>query len=104
MKLSYHPEAEAELIEAARFYERRSKGLGERFLREFDAAIAKIQADPQRWPVVEGDFRRHTMKRFPFSIYYRAGHETLYILVVKHHSRHPDYWRHRLPETRSDEA
>jgi hypothetical protein len=55
MRLIYHPEAEAELVEAAEFYEARSPGLDERFLREFDAAIAEVQASPSRWSVV---FRR----------------------------------------------
>jgi toxin ParE1/3/4 len=96
MRLTYHPEAESELIEAAGFYEGRCRGLGERFLREFDAAVAEIQSSPDRWAVVEGDFRCYTMKRFPFGVYYRAGGDELHILVVKHHSRHPDYWRHRL--------
>jgi len=98
MRLIYHPEAEAELVEAAEFYEARSPGLGERFLREFDAAIAAILASPRLWPVVEGDLRRYTMRRFPFGIYYRAGGDELRILVIGHHSRHPEYWRDRLDD------
>jgi hypothetical protein len=72
MRLTYHPDAEAELVEAARFYQGRSPGLGDRFLGEFDAAIAEIQASPGLWPVVEGELRCHTMRRFLFGIYYRA--------------------------------
>lgn len=98
MRLTYHPEAEAELVEAAEFYESRSPGLGARFLREFDAAVAEVRASPDRWAVVEGDLRRRTMRRFPFGIYYRIHEDELRILVVKHHSRHPDYWRHRLAD------
>ena len=96
MRLTYHPEAEAEVVEAAEFYETRASGLGDRFLREFDVAVAEIQASPSLWPVVEGDLRCHAMGRFPFGIYYRVHAEELRILVVKHHSRHPEYWRHRL--------
>jgi plasmid stabilization system protein ParE len=98
MRLSYHPEAEAELIEAATYYEGRSPGLGERFLREFDETIAQLQAAPGRWPIIEADLRCLTLKRFPFGIYYRILDDHLRILVVKHHSRHPDYWRHRLAD------
>ncbi len=96
MRLTYHPEAEAELVGAAEFYEARSAGLGERFLREFDATIAEIRASPDLWPVVDGDLRCCAMGRFPFGIYYRTLPDELRILVVKHHSRHPDYWRDRL--------
>lgn len=53
--MTYHPEAEAEVVEAAEFYEARSQELGDRFLREFDAAITEIQRSPVLWPRVEGD-------------------------------------------------
>jgi len=68
MRLIYHPEAEAELREAAQFYERRVPGLGDRFLHEFDSTISEIQQAPDRWPVVEGDLRSHVMGRFPYAI------------------------------------
>lgn len=96
MRLIYHPDAEMELLEAARFYEDRSSGLGARFLREFDATISGIMKAPKLWPIVEGDIRRRVMRKFPFGIYYRAGEDALYVLVVKHHSLHPDYWQYRL--------
>ncbi len=43
MRVAYHPEAEAELIAAARFYEKRVANLGGRFLDAADRAIAVIQ-------------------------------------------------------------
>ena len=98
MKIVYHPDAEEELLDAVRFYQQRVPGLGERFLREFDAAISKIQATPDRWALVEEDIRRYLMRRFPYAIYYRHEEDCLRILVVKHHSRHPDYWKYRLGE------
>lgn len=98
MRLSYHPEAEAEVVEATRYYEGRSPGLGARFLDEFDAAVAKLSKLPGSWPIVAADLRCYTMEKFPFGIYYRSEGEELRILVVMHHGRHPDYWRHRLGE------
>ena len=82
MRLIYHPEAE--LVEAAEFYEAPSPGLGDRFLRPFDAAVTEVQASPVRWTLVEADLRCHTMARFPFGIYYRVRDDELRILVVKH--------------------
>jgi len=43
MRLIYHPHAEAELIEAAQFYERRVPTLGAQFLDAADRAIRTIQ-------------------------------------------------------------
>ena len=48
MRLTYHPEAEAEVVEAAAFYNQRVRGLGERFLKDFDKAISEILANPTR--------------------------------------------------------
>ena len=98
MRLIYHPDAEAELLEAVRWYAGKDKKLANRFLREFDAAINLIQASPDRSRLVEHDVRRFLMRRFPYGIYYRYEGDELRILVVKHHSRHPDYWKYRLGE------
>jgi hypothetical protein len=38
------------------------------------------------------------MPRFPYAIYYRALSDRVHILAFKHHSRRPDYWRHRISD------
>ena len=96
MRLIHHPDAEAELIAAARFYERRVPTLGTQFLDAVDEAIRAIQDAPERWSVVEADVRRYLMTRFPYAIYYRLLPDQVRLLAFKHHSRHPDYWRYRL--------
>ena len=96
MRLTYHPHAEAELIEAARYYESQVEGLGKRFLHELHQAVLLIGETPQRWRVMEADVRRYLMPHFPFAIYYRSYPDHIRILAFKHHSRHPDYWRYRV--------
>jgi plasmid stabilization system protein ParE len=95
MRVTYHPHAEAELIEAAQYYESRVEGLGKSFLAESDQSVSFIHEAPQRWRIVEADVRRYLMPHFPFAIYYRALQDHVRILAFKHHSRHPDYWRYR---------
>lgn len=90
-----HPEATAELIEAARFYEGKVPTLGAQFLGAVDDAVATVLGAPKRWQVVEEDVRRYLVPRFPYAIYYRAMPSEIRILAFKHHSRHPDYWRYR---------
>ena len=98
MRLIYHPDAEAELIEAAQFYERRVSTLGGQFLDAADHAIGVIQDAPARWRIIEADVRRYLMPRFPYAIYYRALPDEIRVLAFKHHSRHLDYWRYRLSD------
>lgn len=47
MRLIYHPDVEAELIEAAQFYERRVSTLGAQFLDAVDQAIRVIVDAPE---------------------------------------------------------
>ncbi|HWP55636.1 MAG TPA: type II toxin-antitoxin system RelE/ParE family toxin [Pyrinomonadaceae bacterium] len=98
MRLIYHPDAEAELIEAARYYEARVATLGVQFLVGADQAVAKILEAPERWRIIEAGVRSYLMPRFPYAIYYRDYPDHLHVLAFKHHSRHPDYWRYRVPE------
>lgn len=96
MRLIYHPDAEAELIEAVQFYERSVTGLGGEFLAAVDKGIGTILDAPERWRIIEEDVRRYLIPRFPYAIYYRVIGEEIRILAFKHHRRHPDYWRYRL--------
>ena len=96
MRLTYHPDAEGELIEAARYYESRVTSLGVQFLAEADRAVLVILVAPERWKALDDDVRSYLMTRFPYSVYYRVHPGRIHILAFKHHSRHPDYWRYRI--------
>ena len=96
MKLTYHPAAEAEVVAAAKFYEQTVIGLGSQFLDEFDRSVAVILEAPERWRIIRGGKRRYLMRRFPFGLYYRIVGDEVRILVVKHHSQHPDYGMERV--------
>jgi plasmid stabilization system protein ParE len=98
MRLIYHPEAESELIEAARFYENRVQSLGAEFLVAIDHATDQICKSPDQWRVVGAGVRRYLMQRFPYALYYLIQSDQIQILTVKHHSRHPDGWRDRIPK------
>jgi len=65
MRLIYHPAAEAELIEAAQFYERRINSLGAQFLEAADRVNKRILEEPERCRTIEEDVRLFQMPRFP---------------------------------------
>jgi plasmid stabilization system protein ParE len=98
MRVIFHPEAESEMIDSARFYERRVPGLGAEFLDAIDEAVRDVLEAPLRWRAVEGEVRRYLLGRFPFSLLYRVLADHLRILAVKHHSRHPGYWQERMED------
>ena len=48
MRLIYHPDAEVELIEAAKFYEQRVSTLGAQFLDAVDQPVRAIVDAPRK--------------------------------------------------------
>ena len=94
-RVLFHPEAEAEMTAAARWYEERAPGLGAALLDEVEAAIARIAASPEAWSIVTDDIRRHVLHRFPFGVLYRVRSDQVFVLAVMHLHREPHYWEHR---------
>jgi toxin ParE1/3/4 len=63
--------AEADVAEAAQWYDQRQPGLGEKFVREVDQAIARVVENPLALPVIlrRHEVRRALTKRFPYRIF-----------------------------------
>lgn len=85
--------AEAELMDAAFYYQEQVQGLGSDFLDAADKAFDEILEAPERWPVLRDEIRRHFITRFPYSVLYRVDPEEIVILAVAHHRRRPWYWK-----------
>lgn len=95
MRLTFHPAARRELEESAIFYEDRAEGLGQEFVKEVRAATDTVMENPEIGFSVSARLRRHLLRRFPYSVLYRASDEELRILAVMHHRRKPGYWKGR---------
>ena len=96
MDLIYHPKADDEVLESARFYERQSKGLGWRFLRAVREAEARIVRTPHAFPFLDEPIRKCVLPGFPFNVLFQIGDANMFIVAVAHHRRRPRYWRRRL--------
>jgi hypothetical protein len=91
--VDFLPEAAQEMIEAARYYQSLSSGLGNDYLSEVEHAVQSIASSPQTWPVLEGNLRRRLIKRFPFGILYRIEPDKILILLLHICARNPDIGR-----------
>ena len=65
------PKAEADLREAARWYESQRPRLGGQFLDEISRAISLLKNSPERHPMYYRGFRRMQTHRFPYKLFYR---------------------------------
>ncbi len=96
MKSRFHDAAEAELTEAAAYYDGKAAGLGDRFLAEVKAASRHIEEYPDIAPVIEEGVRAKVLASFPYSLMYVVEEHELYIVAVAHQSKRPSYWTDRL--------
>lgn len=61
-KVVFLPEAEMEMLEAAKFYESQASGLGVDYISEVEHAVRAIAESPTTWPIIEGELRRRLVR------------------------------------------
>jgi plasmid stabilization system protein ParE len=88
--------AEADVLDAALWYEQRSPGLGTEFLAAVEGTLAEIAAMPERYPVVRGEARRALLRRFPYGVYFVATPDLISVVACMHARRDPRRWQERI--------
>jgi toxin ParE1/3/4 len=96
MRVVFRQEASAEAREAKDWYEASVQGLGFEFVRALEVAVQSAVRMPEAFPLIDGECRRVLMRRFPYSVVYRARRDTLLVVAVFHHSREPGSWLGRV--------
>jgi plasmid stabilization system protein ParE len=89
------PEAAKELRDAYRWYQDKSQGLGEEFLRCVDAAFNNLIRHPESGPLVHHNIRRVLTRRFPYAILYLIENHDIVVLAVFHGHRQSEEWKER---------
>lgn len=95
MILTWHEDAEEEYASAAVYYERQVEDLGERFIEQVEATLARVLSAPLRPRCFENACRKLHVNRFPYALIYRVKADELQILALTHAKRRPGYWRER---------
>jgi len=94
--IRFHPEADAEMMSAAKFYETKQKDLGKRFLASVQDALNRIQVNPLLYQEIEVGVRRCITMTFPFGVVFRIMPDQYVIIAVMHLHREPEYWKNRV--------
>jgi plasmid stabilization system protein ParE len=90
------PLAEADLENAAQWYDEERPGLAQRFLKDVDRSFVRLRERPLQFPMVAGDVRRALLHTFPYAIYFRVSDEMIVVLALLHLRRNPKIWRGRV--------
>jgi plasmid stabilization system protein ParE len=94
--LTIEPEAEAEITDAAAWYDERGKQLQARFLAAVSAALDDVQQRPEQYQIVHGRARRIMVPGFPYALFYLASEREVSVVACFHSSRDPKQWQARL--------
>jgi plasmid stabilization system protein ParE len=99
-RLIIREQAEADLTDAAIWYESQRPGLGTEFLAEVDAALARASATPRQFRRLrrKPDVRRALTKRFLFCIFFVLRPDAVVVFRVLHGARHQREWKRNTPE------
>lgn len=94
--LRFVPEIEKDITSGYTWYEAKSRGLGEEFLRMFYAYAIEITRNPLLYPKVYSKFRRCLIRRFPYAIYFTSEDDQIIVFGVFHCARDPQTIRAKL--------
>ncbi len=93
---SFHVEAERDSDQAISWHLDISSELAFALALEFQEAYRNIVEHPNRFPGHVWGTRRLVMQKFPYYIIYREQTNSIQIIAIAHHKRHPGYWKNRL--------
>lgn len=86
----------AEMVEAGKYYNSKSQGLGSDFLDALQRTVEGIGENPLLGEVAHQSIRRKLVTRWPYSVLYQVEDDELVIYAIMHHRRSPNYWHGRL--------
>ena len=96
-RLIIRSEAEADLTDAAVWYDSREPGLGLELLSEVDSTIARALKNPESFTRVRRNptIRRVLTRRFPYRVFFIVRPDAIVVFAVLHAARHDRVWKHR---------
>jgi toxin ParE1/3/4 len=99
MRLDVRPGAQAEIEDAAAWYDGERSGLGLEFIAALDHAFDDLLSAADQNPIwmAGKPYRSVLLRRFPYMVLYRVEPDRVVIVAVAHVKRSPGYWLGREP-------
>ena len=98
------PQVDAELDDAAAWYDEQKEGLGAEFLDAISAAVDTVRRLPRAFPIFKNtSIRKFVLRRFPYVIFYEEFQLHISIYAVAHAKRKPGYWLGRVKDAGASE-
>jgi plasmid stabilization system protein ParE len=90
MRLVLHPKIYSDIDTIMAYYQEvATTTLANEFYAELRHFMIEAATRPESFAIREGDIRRVNLHRFPYHFLFRIVDDSVRVLVVRHHSRHP---------------
>ena len=60
-----------------------------------EEAIERLRRNPRAYAIIESNFRRVLVRRFPYAIYFRTKDDLIAVYGVFHNHQNTDVWQRR---------
>jgi plasmid stabilization system protein ParE len=91
MQVIRHPELAGDVREVAVYYAEISERVLSAFWHELDAVLASIERNPRSHHYDTCGLRRANFRKFPYHLLYEVDDEVIFMVVLRHDRRQPDY-------------
>ncbi|OGS21884.1 MAG: plasmid stabilization protein [Elusimicrobia bacterium RIFOXYA2_FULL_40_6] len=92
-KIKFLLTAEREFIDAVKYYNSQSAGLGFEFAAEVKYSLNRIIQYPLAWHKLSERTHRCRTNRFPYGVIYQPRKDYILIIAIMHLHRSPDTWQ-----------
>ncbi|MEO8353998.1 MAG: type II toxin-antitoxin system RelE/ParE family toxin [Chthoniobacteraceae bacterium] len=90
MRLILHPAVRTDIARIMEYYDRiATTELADEFYQELRHFMQAAAERPEAFSIRTYNLRRINLRRFPYHFLFRIVGDSVRILVVRHHSRHP---------------
>ncbi len=91
-KLTVLDSALEELDEAVKWYAEISQLLSIDLVSKYKVALHRIVENPFHFQLLNGNFRKINIERFPYKIVFIVFEEEIIVASFAHFKKKPDYW------------
>lgn len=91
MQVIRHPELANDIREVAMHYAEISERVLSVFWQELDAVLASVERNPRSHHFDTCGLRRANFRKFPYHLLYEVDDDVIYMVVLRHDRRQPDY-------------
>lgn len=89
------PDARDDYYSALGWYANISPQLSQRYAQAIDNTVQLIAEHPLRFPIVQKEWRRAGVRRFPYGLFYLAKSSRIVVVACFHGKRNPLRWQSR---------